>query len=263
MNSLGVDAAAHNCLQYHANTIVSNVEDERDFLRIWRRRWRDVIHGENVRLFRFLQAGSACADEDFMAHICEIPPNSDWFRRHVDVVFDLSGVLAELDTRLSVPYNSLRQANHVAQDRYAAVLERLFVLEDALNKKLELIQSIEKHLDSLTIVDLSGNEAYALRVAITDYIRGVYREHSINEAYKEFVQCYAEWFALRGVVLGSHFARSETTPGPICSICTVDKINCTLVPCGHTFCNNCTHKQRSLCYICRAPIRERMRIYFL
>jgi hypothetical protein len=263
MDISGVNDTLLNCLQYHTNDVVNNVDDERNFLRIWRRRWRDVVDGENARLFRFLRSSSELNDREFLENIRLIPPNSDWFRRHINTSLDLSGVLTELESRIGVPYERMRLAQHTAHEKYVTTLERLFELETNLNEKLNTIKSLENYLQGLTIVDLSGSEAAELQTAIVNYIRGVYREHAIDDAYKEFLECYSEWYMLRGLVLGQHVARSDITSGPMCSICTTDKICCALIPCGHTFCNNCGQRQRSFCYVCRSQVRERIRIYFV
>jgi hypothetical protein len=263
MDLSGVEAATLNCLQYHSQNIVSTVSDERDFLRLWRRRWRDALADENARLFRFLRSHNEISDAEFLTHLKEIPPNSEWFRRHVDVVFDLNGLMSELETRFGVPYTTLREAQHAAHDLYAVVLRKLFDLEDVLNKKLEDIKSVSTSLESLTIIDLSGGEAAMLQSAIVNYIRGVYRSSQIDIVYKEFINTYGEWQALRGLVLGGHVARSETSVGPLCSICTTERLTYALNPCGHTFCNNCAQRQHSMCYICRSPVSSRLRLYFV
>ena len=264
MDLSGVDDAIANCLTFHGNGVLNSVEDERDFLRMWRRRWRDTVAGENQRLLRFLQSAAEISDDEFVANIRTIPPSSAWFTRHVTSdVFDLSGVMLDLEERLGTHYRDLRTANHLAIDRYTAVLRELFELEDTLNQKLGLVRTLSQHLESLTIIDLSGAESNELQAAILRYIRGVYREHAIEETYRAFIRCYTEWHALRGLVLGGHVARAEAGGGPTCSICTTEKITATLVPCGHTFCNNCSQRQQRICYVCRTAVRERMRIYFI
>jgi len=264
MDLSGVDAATLNCLQYHTNTIVSSVGDERDFQRLWRRRWRDAVDGvENARLFRFLRSDREISDAEFLTHIREIPPNSDWFRRHVDAVFDLNELMSNLETRLGISYESLRAAQHLAFDYYIVMLRKLLDLEDQLNAKLAEIKAQVGHFESLTMIDLSGGEATVLQDAILGYIRGVYRDSQVDLIYKEFINTYAEWQALRGLVLGGHVARSETSAGQLCSICTTDRLTYALNPCGHTFCNNCAQRQHRLCYVCRSPVISRLRLFFV
>jgi len=46
-----------------------------------------------------------------------------------------------------------------------------------------------------------------------------------------------------------------------CSICMNNKINVALVPCGHTYCDDCICTS-SFCYKCRSPIISRIKLYF-
>ena len=36
-----------------------------------------------------------------------------------------------------------------------------------------------------------------------------------------------------------------------------------LFPCGHTFCGDCSAKQRTQCYICRSTIKDRQKLFFM
>ena len=47
---------------------------------------------------------------------------------------------------------------------------------------------------------------------------------------------------------------------PICNICIQNEINTVLLPCGHTFCNNCTNIM-SRCGLCREPINNIKKIF--
>jgi hypothetical protein len=265
MDLSGVSDAVHNCLQHHTNAVVNSVEDERNFLRAWRRRWRDTADTENARMFEFLRIESDISGADFFTPLREIPPNSCWFRSNVRAVADISGVTEALNARLGVDYTQLRLTLHTAFNRYTYVLGQLFELEGRLNDGVSRITHLQETLNRLVLEDLSGSSytVSALQTSILEYIREVYASARFDENYIEFINLYAEWFMLRGLVLGHVVAAREASSGPLCSVCTAEKINCVLLPCGHTFCNNCGQRQRNFCYICRTSVRERMRIYFV
>lgn len=264
MDLSGVSDAVNNCLQHHTNAVVNSGEDERNFLRLWRRRWRDTLNAENVRMFDFLRIESDLSGVDFFTPLREIPPNSNWFRSNVQPIADLSGVSAALTERLGVDYTQLRTAQHNAFNRYSYVLGRLFELEGRMNAGFDRIVHLQTTLNNLVLEDLSGSShtAPALQTMILEYIREVYASNHFDTNYVEFINLYAEWFLLRGLVLGHVVASREASLGPLCSVCTAEKISCVLLPCGHTFCNNCGQRQRNFCYICRTSVRDRMRIYF-
>ena len=45
-----------------------------------------------------------------------------------------------------------------------------------------------------------------------------------------------------------------------CPICFENKINITLIPCGHCFCSNCIQSS-SNCYFCRKQIQSKHKIF--
>lgn len=264
MDISGVGDALHNCLQHHTNEVVSSVDDERNFLRIWRRRWRDLVSSENGRIFDFLQICSDVSGVEFFRPLRTIPPNSNWFRTHVRSVVDLSGVEADVSTRIGIDYSHIRASLHIAFNRYTHVLGQLFELESRLNGSLDRLSALQTALSNLVFDDLSGSPTVVtLQTSILEYVQSAYTHLGFDRQYIEFMNCYAEWFLLRGLVLGHVVISSEATQSPLCSVCTTEKINSALIPCGHTFCNNCAMRQRNFCYICRTNVRERMRIYFV
>ncbi len=256
--------ALQNCLQFAMNTTVNSVPDERDFLRVWRRRWRDLVLAHSERLFVHLNATDLSGGE-FFETLCRIPPSSEWFREHVRTT-DLSGVVTELEDRLGLPVESLRHSLNLALNRYTAVLQELFEVEGRLEEKLLRCATLEAQLGALDLASVEPGVASAFQTALEAYAGAVFAGMGLQADYDRFCVLYAEWTLLRGLVLGGHVASVGATQeggGMPCSICMEGKICATLVPCGHSFCNNCTQRQRHLCYVCRTPVERRMRLYFV
>jgi hypothetical protein len=122
---------------------------------------------------------------------------------------------------------------------------------------------METCLDNLGIVPTAGQECTQLQTSILAYVRALYRENKVEEDYASFISLYTKVNALRNVLLPQVVLRQDFEGGPFCSICVTEKICGVLLPCGHTFCNNCTARQRSQCYICRTTVKERHRIHFV
>jgi hypothetical protein len=252
--------AVSNSLQYHMTDIVSGPgEDERDYLRVWRRRFRDAVASEKERFFGFLKAAEI-TDTEFVKQLSEAQRDSEWLKRNI---VPRSKDLSSLEAHLGYPLADIREALHKAMERYNVVIRKLFKVEEALLGKLQDLRRLEKSLEALADIDLSGSAGTNLQTAIDEYIVAVFHDKDVQEEYNTFCELFAEWNALRGLVLGPHVAAADAAGGPICSICTTEKISVVLLPCGHTFCNNCGLKQRLQCYICRTSIRERNRIYFV
>lgn len=58
----------------------------------------------------------------------------------------------------------------------------------------------------------------------------------------------------------SELAAKENLKMSTCPVCFDAEINTCLVPCGHTVCDNC-YNLRGKCGICRAPIKESVKMF--
>lgn len=47
----------------------------------------------------------------------------------------------------------------------------------------------------------------------------------------------------------------------ICIVCSTNKINVCINPCGHTFCKSCTDKMKNICGMCRGNITSKIKLY--
>ena len=250
-----------NLLVFHMNESIGAIEDERDYLRIWRRRFRDIVSDEKTRLFSFLNAADLSGTV-FMREIADLPPSSTWYREHICTSYNPSTAISELEVLLGGPLDALRVQIHAAFTAYNDVLRQLFEVEERLSDNVRQIMACEKSLSDVILIPVEDPATALLDIAIKEYVKALFEKFKIQDDYVRFCRLYAQWNALRSVVLGRHIAAGDAEGGPYCSICTTEKICMVLLPCGHTFCNNCGHKQRSQCYLCRTTIRDRSRIYF-
>jgi hypothetical protein len=46
-----------------------------------------------------------------------------------------------------------------------------------------------------------------------------------------------------------------------CPVCFVREVNTAVLPCGHTFCNDCAMKIIGTCFVCSAALHSKCRIY--
>lgn len=250
-----------NLLVFHMNESIAVIEDERDFLRSWRRRFRDIVVDEKTRLFTFLNAADL-SGTSFMRSIDELSPSSNWYKTHICIPYSSSGALADIEAIIGGRFSDVRSQIHAAFSAYNVVLKELFEVEERLNTNVLQIMACEKSLEEIVIFPVNDPAAALLDNSIKEYVRALFEKFKIHQDYSRFCYLYTQWNALRSVVLGRHIAAADAEGGPHCSICTTEKICMVLLPCGHTFCNNCGHKQRSQCYLCRTTIRDRSRIYF-
>ena len=269
-----VQQGIEELIQYHMNQSMGITEDERDFLRPWRRRLRDIIVKENDNLVEFLKKP---ADEwpattrhaDFLKALTTsgIASSSAWMSRHIADIVNPEIIMAEINSELTVPLNDARTSVHQAMNIYLQTLPRLFELNGSIDKKLTQLEDLRKKMATLDTLSVEGGsetdaDSQELQQAVLKYLQSRYASLNIKEDYTAFMKEYARFSALRSLLMSTQGA-IDHHGNPICSICTVDRVTSALSPCGHVFCNNCSQKQRALCYVCRTPIRDRLRIYFM
>lgn len=260
-------------LQHHLNRIQSVGADERDPVRLWRRRIRDVLAHKNEETLSFLEAPAeewvGVKRHDAFLQTLTSPtfnPGSSWMNTHVAPLIDLSGLRVDLDVAVGVRLESVSASLARIMDLYQASLARLFSLNESIAHKIQKLEELQMRLKG--IADLGADEsaeAATLQTSILAYIERCYDSYGIKEDYTAFCAEYARFRALRSVIHPRQVAgdlRSAAVGGGNCSICTTDRVTAALIPCGHTFCNSCAQKQRSVCYLCRCTVRDRQRLYF-
>lgn len=256
-----------NILQHHMNSATSVTSDERDFLRPWRRRLRDVIQKESDSLVAFLEKP---ADEwPVSVHHGELVRAMDTaglsgsVESRIASVVNNESVLNEINSELDVPLDMVRASIHGMMDKYLKTISSLFDLNHRIENKLQQLDTLKKKLDTLSgLEEDGGEELRTLQESILQYIQSRYKALQIQDDYTAFVKEYTKFQAYRSVLL-STTGGADHHGNPLCSICTAERVTSALVPCGHVFCNNCSQKQRSQCYVCRTQIRDRLRIYFI
>lgn len=266
-----MESAVDEALQHHMNSAATIVSDERDYLRPWRRRLRDMLTESNAKLLNFLEAvddeaglDTLTRHEDFINTLArrDLPSGSSWHSTHLQSVIRNEDVLSELDKEIGFTLTETRDRVHEIMNTYLTCVKELFACDEKIHATLDKLEALKTRIES--VVDLEDSarpEVTALQSSILDYIKSKYDSFDLAVDYKEFCRQYACFTALRSVILALKVAE-DTSAGPLCSICTQEKTQVALVPCGHTFCGNCAIKQRSQCYICRSTVRDKLRLYF-
>ena len=161
-----------------------------------------------------------------------------------------SGPLKDLATHITMIYELYKEAGEAA-----------IVAQNALKVKMDKLDKVQGKLANLFEIDV--NEKYeALMQANEGYLKQVFEEANIEAEYKAVVEAYRRFITLRDIVLltKTHSVAENT---PLCSICVEEGVSHALAPCGHTFCQNCIRKHTSnACFICRATVRDKIKLYF-
>lgn len=138
--------------------------------------------------------------------------------------------------------------------------EEVLRLETTLFQKIDMLDKVQSRIPLITSL-AQNDELTNVIDAFSKYAENVYQSAHFEENYKDLVQAYKKWNVCRQLLSFQNVLRCDGAE-PACSICLLEPISSTNVPCGHTFCTNCIKKQNTTCFICRTQIRERMKLYF-
>ena len=208
------------------------------------------------------------AETIFRRYGHEVPmlkPSSISFLTELNMDATLDTVIMEYNESLgrireSDPMNTYLSQTRWFASQYKTIGEEVLRLETTLFQKIESLDKLQGRVPSIT--NLEDNEAAPdLIRAFSAYAENVYQSSNLEENYRSLIECYKKWNVCRQIMTVPLMMRQESAE-PQCSICLLEPISNVIVPCGHTFCGVCSKKQNTTCYICRGPIRERVKLFF-
>lgn len=266
-----------NILSKHCSE-VKNASDEivQSTLSMSKKKLKEMVQRHNNELFSFLgrpdrtPTALGIAESIFRKYNHEIPTirggNANMIVRDLNLDTSMNDVVKELDEGLAQQKGEenslqglLRQLRWMFQ-QYKTVGEEVLRLETVLYQKLDQLDKLHHRIPLVT--NLPSNEVLPeLIESLHHYMESVYQTMKIEEDYKLLVEAYKKWNICRQIVSLQQILKQDVND-PQCSICLIEPVSFTIVPCGHTFCSTCSKKQNTTCYICRGGIRERVKLYF-
>lgn len=263
-----------NILTRHAHEIHTNtnvrVLSMIDISKLWKRRLREFILQKADKLLenlaKPLSNHATLSRAEYLIRRFgrkNFDPNESSLR---DIVLDTSGVnmIEYLNTGLdSIQTPGIRGYSEQTQylfDMYRSAGEEILRLEEGLQIRLSIFDKVQERISG--IAELQANEHFQpLAEAMEKYLEKIFDDNSIDTCYTDIIMAYRKFITLREIII---MRRSPlmTENQPECTICCDEPVTYTLVPCGHCFCQRCLQRQMGNCYLCRTPVKERIRIYF-
>jgi hypothetical protein len=171
---------------------------------------------------------------------------------------DSTDATAWIEREIGVSPAAMRDQMRKTIRLYANTAQSMSTAEMRLEEKLTRLEAIVGRINDLMFLEpTSGLEQLASPTRA--YLDSVIEKISIDADYKELVEQYKRFSLLKGIVSLGTF---QKTTAPACAICMNREVNHVVIPCGHTFCEECCRTQLTACYICRVQIRDKVRLYF-
>ena len=234
----------------------------------WKRKYREFLNNKNEDLLGFLAK-----------KIPEHPTTTrvqSFFRKYgkaedrtqggKDRFLDVSGAspyVEQLNKELQgigkSSYSEVVLQVKYLMEQYKQTGEKLLDIDGTLRSKLDTFDKCVHKVAGFG--DLRQNSAFpALMSSVQEYLTQVFEENKIEELYQEYLQCYKKFQFLRESIQFLWMIEASQRES-LCSICFNDPIQFALVPCGHTFCSSCAKRQMMSCCICRANVREKVKLF--
>jgi hypothetical protein len=238
----------------------------------WKKRFREFIQAKNGDLLEFLKGSvpshPVMGPAEILLRRFGNPQIGHSHASLREMVLDVSGTdhLGPLNADIEDARNGeTGLKGHVLAtqhlyEKYRMAGDAILKSQAALKTKLEKLDRLQGRITA--IFDIDPNVAYQpLMEATEEYLKRVFEENKIEEDYKALIQSYKTFVSLRDSI---HLLRAPTSieNEPLCTICLTESVSYAFSPCGHTFCQTCVRRQVGQCPICRAPIRDRLKLYF-
>ena len=246
---------------------VSEVNSANPLHQISKRSIRDMIVRQNNELFEFMQhpdrspSSLGIAEAIFRKYTHELPANSRFhaISRELNLDVSMNPAIQAIETSIQVSLPTLSQQLKQVFTLYKQAGEEVMRLEAQLAQKADMLDKLQQRIPLLTT--LTNNDALPpLLEAFQAYMKEVFVSAKFEETYKELVESYKKWYLLREVV-ASQQAASSTALSPLCTVCITEPISHAVGPCGHTFCTGCVRRMSMSCFLCRGPVRDRIKLF--
>ena len=261
--------AIDNAITKHFNEIKEKQDQSITVQNSWKKRIREFLVTKSSKLLEFLSCKLKnhpvlSSTENFFQKFSKT--NIKYNQSLRDIILDVSSnnISEEMDA-LCISNEYLTLPRYIEQtkfimEKYKLVSEKILDQENLLKIKLSSLDSLQNKITGIQTI--SHNEYYEELMNSTEkYIGKIFEENNIEKDYNEIIENYRKFLYLREIIKTIRLPEL-TEKEPLCSICFSEQIQYALVPCGHTYCSNCTKKQFTSCSICRSSISDRVKIYF-
>jgi hypothetical protein len=181
---------------------------------------------------------------------------------------DLESEKAWLESKLTQPREQAQEIDSLK----AQILIYLQLWKETIgelcNNEKELLECllrfevIQKRIDM--IMELPDNESLPDVIkGLEAYVSFEFENSKLQNAYTNCITTYKKIYLLRDLISIFHTFKNENQV-PFCMVCFTNHISIAFVPCGHTFCEDCTSRvsRGFTCFVCRQTITQQQKLYF-
>ena len=234
----------------------------------WRRRFREFLTGRVKDLLEFaakpLAKHPTLGPTEILLRKFGRPNFVANHHTLRDVALDSSGVnitglVEEGLKQFPHTLKGFQEQTRYLFDMYRESADEIVRQDTILQSRLTTFDKIQSRV--MGLADLQINDEYETMARASEaYLKRLFNENSLEPVYKALIEAYRKFLMLRDIVHMRRLADAIESQ-PLCNICFEESIQFAITPCGHTYCTTCVKKQFNTCYVCRGPVRERVRLF--
>jgi len=146
-------------------------------------------------------------------------------------------------------------------DLWIHTMKDLNIQEDILTQKSKKVEDIRKKISTIQILPVNELLVPVLD-ALQDYVDKEYLQVGLQDQYNLCLVYFKRIIIMQELMKDIRFFQDTSKP-PLCPVCFDNTVNTCLVPCGHTFCMDCTGRDmRVLCPVCRSAVHKKQKMFF-
>jgi len=248
------------------NEIQGAASDERDWLRVWKKKIKETITRFNDSFFDFLIRDSEGKDQEtiikmksLINRMSNIPSSGRAYFPELGWDISMNNVIEELQTDMGFQLDEFKESQKKITRVYSDTLKELFLIDARLQEKINKMNQVVDKIQGLLLLE-PNKELADLAEPTANYLAAILKNNDFSSDFVLFMITYKRWITLHNLVQINRV--SSASSAPQCCICTQADVTHAMIPCGHTFCSGCINKQMSLCYICRTSVRDRLKLHF-
>lgn len=258
-----MSTAIHNISARHMHDIASRLPDNRVAIHSWRQQIQDCMKRGQAQLFKFLLVNSPEPDilkraTDTITKYSKTTWNFASSVRDLALDTQSENVYSELEADLGYSVAALAETQKRVNQAYTQAATALCDAEERLEAKLKQVDAADKCVGQLLELGHTP-ELDAAKEPVKAYLDSVYADADIETEYKRLIHIYKRFAVLKNLV---SFGSIQQTQVPTCTICMAKEVTHATLPCGHTYCEECSRSQVTSCYTCRVQVRDRVRLFF-
>jgi len=188
-------------------------------------------------------------------------PSASWISHELNGPINRYTIESHVKDSIGISSEHFQSTIHALHTSYYATVKQMFELDSSIQEKLKRVSDLHTHLSKLPTLSPTLSTTDTLQSTISVHIEQMLEAEQINHEYPKLMHTVGIFHQLRSLMKLSHTFHEPELKNP-CTICMNEETDIVMVPCGHTFCSDCSKKTRTICFLCRTQVLQKQKLYF-